>query len=103
MVNDQLPPMTLEAAHAVMTAERGDMVEVGGEISGVHLESVITRFASLPASAAVLMPLGSLPAETFDGAPLNNALMRFAIAPRWVYHDYFFTTLPPPANQTASR
>jgi hypothetical protein len=103
MISEQSPPLTLAAMQAVVTAERGDMIAVGGEITGSHLEAVVTRFASLPNSAAVLSPLGQIPPERFDGPPLHNMLMRFEIAPQWVCHDYFFMTLTPPANQTASQ
>lgn len=103
MVSEQAPPLTLAATQAVVTAERGDMVAVGGEISGVHLEAVVTRFAALPVSAALLSPTGQIPLEKFDGQSLKNALMRFEITPRWAHHDYFFINLPPAANLTASR
>ena len=40
MVSEQAPPLSLAATQAIVTAERGDMVAIGGEISGVHLEAV---------------------------------------------------------------
>ena len=103
MVSEQSPPLTLAAMQAVVTAERGDLVAAGGEITGMHLEGVITRFATLPASAVVLTELGRLPPETFDGGNLQNMLMRFEMTPRWACHDYFFVQLAPPANLTAAR
>lgn len=102
LVSEQAPPLTLATMTAVVTAERGDLRSVGGAISGMHLEGVVTRFATLPASAAVLTPLGQLPTEKFDGGYLRNMLMRFELTPQWACHDYFFVNLIPPANLTAS-
>lgn len=102
-VSEQAPPLTLAAMQAWLTAERGDFVAVGGEISGCYLESVVTRFATLPVSAAVLSTLGQLPPERFDGNRLQNMLMRFEITPRWASHDHFFVDLVPPPTQAASR
>jgi hypothetical protein len=103
LVTDQAPPLSLAAMQAIVTAERGDLIATGGEISGAHLESVITRFATLPASAAAISDLGRIPTETFGGNGLYNMLMRFELAPQWACHDYFFTTLTPGAQQTAAR
>jgi hypothetical protein len=102
MVGEQAPPLTLAAMEAVLSAERGDLAAAGGEITGMHLEGVITRFATLPTSAVVLTELGRLPPERFDGGPLHNMLMRFDVTPRWAAHDYFFLQLGPPANLTAT-
>ena len=88
---------------AVTTAERGDLAAVGGEITGCYLEGVVTRFATLPVSAAVLTTLGQLPPERFDGSRLQHMLMRFEITPRWASHEYFFVNLTPPPTQAASR
>jgi hypothetical protein len=103
MVSDQAPPLTMTAMRAVVTAERGDLLSAGGSISGTVLEGVITRFATLPASAVVLTELGRLPPERFDGTNLHNMLMRFDIVPEWACHDYFFINLVPPTNLTAAR
>ena len=51
LVTDQTPPLSLAAAVAIDSAERGDAVALGGNVSGMHLEGLITRFAGLPDSA----------------------------------------------------
>jgi hypothetical protein len=93
MVTEATPPLTLSATTALITAQRGDFVAVGGEIVGTYLESVITRFASLPQPAIVLTPLGSLPQEQSGHNFLTQMLMRFDLKPHWVQHDQFFVTL----------
>lgn len=100
MVSPQAPPLSLRAMTAVVTADRQDLLLVGGTISGAYLEGVISRFATLPAPAVVLMKLGELPADRLEGSGLVHMLMRFEIAPQWVQHDYFFLNLAPPPTQT---
>ena len=96
------PPITLGAMQALLTAQRGDMIAVGGDISGTYLEALITRFASMKPSAAALTVLGQISPEPIDSAGMSHVLMRFNITPRWVQHDYFFLPLAPPATSTAS-
>lgn len=101
LVSNQAPPLTLMAMQAVLTAERGDMAAIGGEITGVYLEGVITRFAALPNSAAILTTLGQLPTDWSSGVGMSHVLMRFDIGPQWALHDYFFLRLAPRTNTTA--
>lgn len=94
MVNDQMPPLSMAAAAAVDSAERGDLAAAGGNISGIHLETVLTRFATLPASASSLVPLGTLPREPDDQEKLSLVVMRFEFQPLWTQHSYFFIKFP---------
>jgi hypothetical protein len=89
LVTEEAPPLTLATAIAVLSAERGDLAAVGGEIVGVHLEALITRFADLPPAASVLVPLGEVPTES-GAALLPQMMMRFDLAPSWAQHDQFF-------------
>lgn len=90
LITDQLPPLTLAATQAVVSAERGDWLAVGGEISGTYLEAVVSRFGSLPSAAAILTPLGVLPAENLQNGSLAQMMMRFDITPKWMAYEYFF-------------
>ena len=92
MVSDDAPPLTLASAMAVDSAVRGDLAAAGGEITGTHLEALITRFATLPTAASVLVPLGNLPTENQDYL-LHQALMRFDLQPSWAQHEHFFVEL----------
>ena len=103
LVSDQAFPLTLAAMQSLTSAERGDFSAVGGTISGLHLESLITRFASLPEPAAVLMPLGVLPREDVEYRIHSQMLMRFDIQPHWAQHDHFFIALAPPADAAATQ
>ncbi len=93
MVNDQLPALTLAAANSVRSAERGDMAAVGVGVAGHHLEAVITRFATLPQPASILVPLGALPTEDIKQPLVEQMLMRFDVKPLWVQHEHFFVDL----------
>ncbi len=90
MVTDQSPPLTLAAMQAVVSAERGDWLAVGGDITGTYLEAVVSRFGSLPSAAAILTPLGALPAENLQNGSLAQMMMRFDITPKWMAYEYFF-------------
>jgi hypothetical protein len=103
MVGNTANPLTLAAMQSLTSAERGDFSAVGGTISGIHLESLITRFASLPEPAAVLMPLGVLPREDVEYRLHAQMLMRFDIQPQWAQHDHFFVEFTPPADAAASQ
>ena len=101
MVTDQTPPLSLAAAVAIDSAERGDAVALGGNVSGMHLEGLITRFAGLPDSA---WPLETLTMSRVilktDSSLLPNVVVRFELQPRWAQHEYFFTNLAAAATET---
>jgi len=95
LLADDAPPLTLAATIAADSAARGDLAAVGGEVVGVHLEGFITRFASLPTVAAVLLPAGVLPTEGTNNSLLPQMLMRFDLKPTWARHDQFYVELSP--------
>lgn len=91
LVTESLPALNLEATQAILSAERGDWQTVGGVVAGTHLEGVVTRFGSLPAAAAILTPLGTLPTDNMGNGGLAQMLIRFDVTPQWVAHQHFFT------------
>lgn len=93
LIDEQSPALTLSAAISAHSAERGDLAAVGGELVGHHLEGLITRFASLPTAASVLVPLGVLPTEDIKQPLLPQMLMRFDLKPVWVQHEHFYMDL----------
>ncbi len=93
MVSESLPPLSLLAAVAVDSAERGDLAAVGGTIANQYLESLATRFAALPTAASVLTPLGAVPPEQAGTGYRSQVLMRFDLEPTWAQHDFFFANL----------
>lgn len=97
LVSDQVPPLSLAAAAAIASAEAGDLAAAGGVIEDVYLEGLIPRFATLPAAASPMIPLGPLPQEGPDQRLLlSHVLIRLRVQPSWVQHQYFFVELPPP-------
>ncbi len=93
MVSEDRPALSMFAAVAVDSAERGDLVAAGGTIVNQYLESLTTRFAALPTAASILTPLGTIPPEQTDSSYRNQVLMRFDLTPNWVQHDFFFAEL----------
>jgi hypothetical protein len=100
LVTEQAPPLTLAAAAAVKSAERGDCVGIGGTVHSVRLEGVIPRFAVLPEAALPFVTLNKLPDESKSKVgSLRHVLMRFDVAnAEWVRHRYFFAELEPAAG-----
>lgn len=94
MVTAQQPAMTLEAAVALDSAQRGNYVAAGGLVKGLHLEGLISRFAALRPEAQQLAALGPLPVEVPPLGFLGHVLVRLDVVPAWVQHRYFFLPVP---------
>ena len=89
LVNDQYPPLTIEAADAISSGQMQDFLEFGGAVQQMHLEAAVTRFATLPGRANQLVPLGTLPQLDDRFSTLNQACWRLDVEPHWVRHRYF--------------
>jgi hypothetical protein len=100
MVGDNLPAISMLAAVAVDSAERGDLAAVGGTITNQYLESLTTRFAALPTAASILTPLGLIPREQSQHSNKDQVLMRFDLTPNWAQHDFFFVEFSPSETST---
>ncbi|HTN74783.1 MAG TPA: hypothetical protein VL096_06030, partial [Pirellulaceae bacterium] len=83
------PPLTLVATQALRGAQRGDVVQAGGTISGVYVEGHIARFAALKDAAALIVPLGSLPPTHPDYDQVDQVVLRFDLQPTWLQQRYF--------------
>lgn len=88
-------PLTLEAAVALATAERGDFAAVGGAIAEFYLEPLIVRLAALTDNVWTYVALGPLPSEPEEIDLVRHVLMRFRVEPAWVQHPCFFVELTP--------
>ena len=84
------PPLTLDAAVALARARRGDLAAAGGEIIGIYLEPLVTRFATLSEAGRTLIPLGRLANEPGTAVALRQVIVQFEIKPAWVQHECFF-------------
>jgi hypothetical protein len=94
LVSDDLPPLTLLAARAIATAERGDLQAAGGVLNRVFAEPLATRFVTLPEVAGAILPLGTLPQEPMREPSLYQLLLRSEVQPSWVRHEYFLLQHP---------
>ncbi len=92
--SEKSPPLSLAATRALRSARRGDLVQVGGTIGGVYLEGHLTRFATLPEAAALLLPLGTSPDSYGQQDQLEQVVLRFDLQPTWLRHQYFVVEVP---------
>ena len=92
VVDDSYGPLSMEAADAVSAAEMHDYLIVAGPIREVHLESLITRFITLPDVAYALAPFGTTPTLPDNVSPLQQTCWRLDINPVWAQHKYFTVT-----------
>jgi hypothetical protein len=90
LISDDAGPLSLQAAVALASARRGDLAAVGGTLEEAALESVQTRFATLPEAGRTLLPLGRLPEESASRARVRQVLARLVVQPAWFQHEYFF-------------
>jgi hypothetical protein len=91
VVDDTHGPLTIDSADAVSSAELHDYASVSGLIQSVHLESLVTRFITLPDVAYTLTPLGRKPPIDTSIQPLQQTCWRLDIKPIWARHKYFTT------------
>jgi hypothetical protein len=94
-VSDAWPPLSLPAAIAIASAERGDLHRAAGSISAAALEPLATRMATLTPGEAAISPLGRLPIEPNEMVPVEEVIVRISIEPAWLQHRYFFFEVGP--------
>ena len=87
--NDQ-PPLSIAAAHALVTAQNNVFELTGGAIENLHVEAMTSRFGKLTTEMGAFYPLGDLP---MDKVKLSDTLLRIDLKPEWVQHKYFFAKM----------
>ncbi|MCO8124382.1 hypothetical protein NHH03_21765 [Stieleria sp. TO1_6] len=93
LIDESHEPLSWSAADAKSAAEMQDFRAVGGRIVQLTLESAMTRFATLPDAAHVMIPLDRVPEIEDQGKPLEKAIWRIQAKPDWVAHSLFFAKL----------
>jgi hypothetical protein len=86
-------PLSLDAALAVVAAEQGSYAYVGGQISEIFLEPLLTRMMLLSDRSVGLIPLGTLPPEPWLFDVRSHVIARIDLAPQWVGHECFVVDL----------
>lgn len=89
LVDDQYEPLTYESADAISAADMNDFLAIGGIVEQVHLETVVTRFTSLPDLASPLVPLGKVPELNEGESPRASVCWRLDIQPAWASQRLF--------------
>ncbi len=88
LVDENHPPLTLTAYHAIDAATTGNYAAVGGTVISAQLESAITRFATMTDSIAIIVPRGTTPVGTDERiSMMNQMVVRLDVDPAWVRHD----------------
>ena len=85
------PPLSRQAAAALLAAQRGVCEEVGGQMTGFTLESYVTRLAKMPPVASNLLPLGSLGPDDLQSTPKSAVAVRGELTPRWFRYRHGFS------------
>ena len=88
MIDDSKPPLSVRAASAVTTAERGDNLIVGGTINEVFAEGSLMRMISMKENAAPFSGIDA-PVSLAIDQPTNQVSLRAAVSPKWYRHRYF--------------
>lgn len=88
-VNPDNPPLSLKAATALQSAKQMKVSKLGGTISGIQVEAVGSRFATLSPQMGALLPINRVP-DMGAKSQLDASLLRFNLDPLWVQHEYFF-------------
>jgi hypothetical protein len=86
-------PLSLEAAIALSAAEQGAFTAVGGDVTEVTIEPLLTRFVTISDRSRGLLRLEPLPSEIQTSDLRNAILARFDLNPRWVAHEAFVVDL----------
>ncbi len=95
LVSDDNPPLTLEAAIAILSAQDGFLQSAGGKITDVELQSLIVHHLKLTNDRAHIA-LGPLSGDAAidDRLPIDQVMYVFDIRPTWLQHKYVFVELP---------
>lgn len=94
LLDDSHGPLTIEAADAISALENLDYEKMGGQITGIYLESLTSRFATLPAQVHAIVPLDDTPTVESDIAPLEQTCWRLVLQPHWARHKLFTIRTP---------
>ena len=86
MASTELPPLTLNSAKSLATANSKHLLAVGGAITDAKLEALAVRLAKLPEKGSVLVPIGNK--QKFAG--LDQLLVQLEVTPSWIEHEHFF-------------
>jgi len=93
LVDDTNPPLSIEAAVALQSAEAGTFEEVGGTLEEMELEGFSTKLTTLTAADSGLAAgLRRIPETVLNQAP-SCLLVRLELRPQWLRHKYFYLDL----------
>lgn len=93
LLDDSHGPLDLGSANAKSSADRQEFRNTGGTITRLTLEPTVSRLATMPDAARVLIPLNSMPIVDSSGSAVEKAIWRIDLQPAWVAHDLFFVKL----------
>lgn len=86
---DEYPALSSEAAGAIGCLRRRDFAVVGGQVSNLHVESSLTRMASLPPSGSSLVSPAAMRDWFEPDVPTTRLLWRIDVTPRWAATEHY--------------
>ncbi len=88
LVHEEAPPLSLEAALAIFSADQNWFTHAGGEVTSAEFGSLTARFEFIGPTDWGLVRLGPLPKET-DKEFARLLVVSAELRPAWVAHQYF--------------
>jgi hypothetical protein len=89
-VDETHGPLSVRAASAIQSAERGDGLTVGGLVDDLAVEAALTRAITIPENASPFIGIDvPTPFPRSLGTPLATVSMRATVSPVWIRHRYF--------------
>jgi len=94
LVDDTHPALDLISAHAIYEAESGEVIDLGGEISGMNFEAMSNRILKLPAIAGNFLRYPVVQSSVYPKDELSGLCIRFDLKPKWTVTHYQFNRFP---------
>lgn len=88
MITDTKPPLSVRAASAVYTAERGDGLTIGGLVGDVTAEGALMRMVATKDTGAPFTGI-SRPVSFQTDRAVDQVSLRANVIPKWYRHRYF--------------
>jgi hypothetical protein len=95
LATDDLPPLSLQAAHALAANKRGNLAEAEGAVAKITLVGMVPLFVIDSDEHKAIAGMGALP-PLANGTPeraLRYVRAAIEIEPAWVRSDYFFKSM----------
>jgi len=94
IVDETHPALDLTAALAIHQAESGEVMNCGGELVGMNIESACTRMLKMPSIAGSFLRYSAIQSQANPKDEMAGLFFRFDLKPKWIATSYQFVMLP---------